>query len=287
MTTAAPTVRVGVYDDLPEADYHADLSLSSSGVRKLLPPHCPARFAYEREHGQAPKRTFDIGKAAHRYVLGVGAELRVLDFDSYRSNAAKAEQAKAYAEGAVPLLPPEHEQVLAMAAAIQAHPRAGKLFTPGRGVPEQSLFWTDQRTGVPCRARLDWSVRTSRRLIIVDYKTADSADATAFERDHYRYGYFIQAPWYCAGADAVGLAGDDEPGFVFVVQEKEPPYLVATYQPDAESIRAGRREAREAIRIFAECTETGVWPGYDDGGEIPYVSLPPWAARQYEQGAFL
>jgi hypothetical protein len=43
----------GVYD-IAEDHYHADPvpggSLSNSGAKKLLPPSCPAKFAYEREH---------------------------------------------------------------------------------------------------------------------------------------------------------------------------------------------------------------------------------------------
>ena len=31
-----------------------------------------------------------------------------------------------------------------------------------------------------------------------------------------------------------------------------------------------------ALEVFAECTETGVWPGYSD--DIAYLSLPTWAA---------
>jgi hypothetical protein len=43
----------GIYE-MSADEYHARPELSSSGARKLLPPHTPAQFAYERRHPQAP-----------------------------------------------------------------------------------------------------------------------------------------------------------------------------------------------------------------------------------------
>src|SRR2546421_646443 len=96
---SAPTIDVttitepGLYEDLSVETYHADPvpvgSLSSSGARKLLPPGCPALFAYEREHPPEPTATFDLGHAAHKMVLGVGPEVVKIDADNWRTNAVK------------------------------------------------------------------------------------------------------------------------------------------------------------------------------------------------------
>jgi hypothetical protein len=59
-----------------------------------------------------------------------------------------------------------------------------------------------------------------------------------------------------------------------IVQEKSAPFLVSVCFPDRESIEAGGLLARDAINTYAECVESGVWPGYSDQG-VP-VSLPPW-----------
>lgn len=272
----------GVYPGLPEDVYHRHSALSSSGARKLLAPSCPALFKYDRDHGQKPKREFDLGRAAHRVALGAGAEIHVIEWDSYRTNAAKDEREEARANGLTPLLAHEHAQVLAMAAALTAHPFAGKLFNADRGQPEQSLFWHDPRTGIFCRARLDWyPVRGGRRLIVPDYKSAASAEPSSFARSFHSFGYFLQAWWYLAGVKALGLSGDAEPAFVFVVQEKTAPYLVTVFEPDADALRAGRSQMREALDVYAECQRTGEWPPYSTGIEL--VSLPAWAARQYEE----
>jgi hypothetical protein len=267
----------GVYT-MPEADYHADPvpggSLSCSGAKKLLA--CPARFAYDREHPPAPTAAMELGTAAHRLVLGAGAELVVIDADDWRTKAAKEAAAAAREAGAVPLLTAEHAQVQAMAAALREHPVAAALFDPDRGDPEQSLFWVDDRTGVWLRSRLDWLPRQpAGRLIIGDYKTAVSASPDGFSRAVLNFSYHQQAAFYTDGAAALGLDGD--PAFLFVVQEKTPPYLVAVYELDALATEAGRARNRRAAEMFRDCTEAGIWPGYS--AEVEPISLPPWATR--------
>jgi hypothetical protein len=277
----------GVYD-IPAEVYHADPvpggSLSSSGARRLLPPSCPAVFRYEQEHGRTPKREFDLGHAAHRLVLGDGngPDLVVIDADNYRTKAAQARRDEAHARGAVPLLTAEHEQVAAMARAILEHPLAAALFNPDTGGhPERSLFWRDEPTGVMMRARLDWLPRWSGsgRLIVPDYKTTKSAEPDAIQRAIYDRGYHMQGVWYLSGVTALGLAGEQPPVFVFVFQEKTPPYVVTVAQLDVRAIQIGQALNRRALQVYAECSASGRWPGYAD--DVVTVSLPGWAVNRY------
>lgn len=277
-TVEAALTEPGVYEMTAE-QYHADPvaggSLSSTWARKLLDPSCPAKFRYERDHGQPPKREFDIGHAAHQLVLGAGPDLVVIDADSYRTKDAREQRDEAHDCGHVPLLVAEYEQVEAMAAAIRQHPLAARLFDPAHGRPEVTLIWRDQ-TGVMCRARYDWlPERLGGRLIIPDYKTCASADPEALMRAVHQHGYHQQADWYMAGARALGLAGQHDLAFLFVCQEKTPPYVVTIVELDAEALRVGAARNRRALSIYAHCASTGQWPGYVDG--IHLLSLPPWA----------
>ena len=275
----------GVYE-IPEDVYHRDPvpggSLSSSGARRLLEPSCPAKYAYEREHGRPPTLAFNLGHAAHRKVLGAGADVVVVDAPDWRTKAAKDERDAAYAAGQVPILKKEAEQVEAMAAAIRAHPVASKLFDPERGgQPEQSLFWRDRRTGIWRRARLDWYpvLSTGRRLIIPDYKTCVSAEPKAIERASYDHGYAQQDDWYLDGVRALQLAGDLEPAFIFVFQEKTAPYIVTVAEMEPTAKRWAAAKNREAIDTYVECATTGHWPGYSEG--IEQIALPAYAERQF------
>lgn len=284
--TTAGIADPGIYQ-MTDEQYHADPvaggSLSSSGARQILPPGCPAKFRYQQEHGQPPKREFDLGHAAHRLVLGAGPEIEVIEADTYRTKAAKEQRDEAYARGAVPLLAAEHDQVQAMATALRQHPVANALFDPSRGAPEQTIVWRDHRTGVMRRARFDWlPPQGSGRLIIPDYKTCRSADPQALARAAYTFGYHQQADWYRAGAQALGIAGDDA-AFVFVCQEKDPPYLVTIVELDASAMRIGAIRNRRAIDIYAHCRDSGHWPAYEEG--IALLALPPWA--EIEEGEHL
>lgn len=270
----------GVYTMTP-AEYHADPvaggSLSSSGARRLLPPSCPAKFQWEREHGQPPKRQFDIGHAAHQVVLGDdGAEIVVIDAGDYKTKAARTERDEAYEAGSVPLLSAEWVQVQAMAASIAAHPVASKLFSRGR--PEVTLIWRDGPTGIWRRARFDWLPDAGPgRLIIPDLKTCASAEPDALSKAVNQHGYHQQSAWYRDGAIALGLGGEDT-AFVFVCVEKTPPYVVTVIELDHTAMRIGAMRNRRALQVYERCTKTGHWPPYSE--DIEQVSLTVWAEIQ-------
>ena len=279
---------------IPEADYHARPELSSTGIRKLLPPSCPALFKYWRDNGDPPKRAWEVGSAAHKLVLGVGPELVRIDAEEWRSNTVKAEVAAVRDAGGVPLRPSDWDTVHAMADALRAHPFAGKLFEPGTGRAEQTLIWGDvghwfdpvgessepRPVNIPCRALVDWLPNPrAGRMVVPDFKTAASAAPSKIERVMADYGYHIQLCWYLRAVRAVGLAGDDAQGLL-VVQEKSPPYLVTVVQPDRDAMRLAEMRIREALDIYAECTATGYWPGYSD--DVVLASLPPWELKELE-----
>ena len=273
----------GVYQMSPD-EYHSHTDvLSSTGARRLLLPSCPAKFRYLADHGQESKPEFDLGHAAHRLVLGDGADLVVIATDSYRTKAAQAARDEAYATGRTPLLSHEDEQVQAMAAALREHPDAVALFEPDTGRPEQSLFWVDAEFGVWRRARLDWlrNHDGNGRLIIPDYKTAHSVEPAALSKALADHHYNQQAAWYEDAVTALGLAGDQEPVFLLVCQEKSPPYLITICQPDHVAIKWGRLRNRKALDVYRRCQATGRWPGYTD--KPIALSLPRWA--EYQQDA--
>lgn len=278
------TVREPGVHEMSNEVYQADPvpggSLSSTGARRLLPPSCPALFRYWADHPEPPKAEYDFGHAAHKLVLGAGPDAVVIDAADWRTKAAKEQRAEAYAAGKVPLLAADWVQVTAMADALAEHPVAKVLFDSRYGKPEQSLFWRDDEAGIWRRARLDWLPEgRGKRLIIPDYKTTNCAAREALERSIANFGYHQQAAWYLEGVTALGL--DDDPAFLFVAQEKTPPYLVNVVELDAVALRIGRDLNRDAMTIYAECAATDQWPGYADDVEL--VSLPRWVTNNHLQ----
>lgn len=273
----------GVYQLTAEV-YHADPvpqslggSLSASGAKKLLPPNCPAIFDYERHHGRPPKAAFDFGHAAHAHVLGIGEEIVAVDAPDWRTKAAREAKEAAYAEGKVPLLVDDVQVVMDMAAAIRAHPIAAALLNPENGKPEQALFRQDEQ-GVWLRSMLDWLPNSGPgRMIVADYKTTVSAAPSEFAKAAAKFHYHQQDAWYRDMVTSLGLT--DDVAFVFVVQEKTPPYLVTVVELDDMAVRIGRELNQEAIGIYAACQSSGVWPGYSEDVEL--IALPTWATYQH------
>lgn len=286
----------GVYPDLKPEDYHAQHDwLSNSGAKLLLKPSCPAKFKAAQTKDEEHKRHFDLGKVVHTLTLGEGDEFVVVqaatralkdtpsvayDARNYDTKAAQDHRDAIYAAGQVPILRHELVQAVAMSESVKKHRLAGPLLTDG--APEVSLFWVDEATGVKCRARLDWcpNPQDGKRMLVPDLKSAVSSEPDEFSRNAARFGYARQDRWYRDAVIACGL--DSDPAFLFIIVEKEDPYIVTVgqfTQPDDLRLAAAMND--RARRIFRECTEADAWPDYVDG--IADLALPTWHHYQNEE----
>lgn len=274
----------GVYPDVPEDAYHADPhSLSFSSAKLLLPPSCPAKFKWVRDHPKKAERAFDIGHVAHRLILGKGAEYKILTPQEHgltkggevskaprNTDMWKEADAEARKSGLVPIHVDDWIKADNMAAAVLGDEHAGPLFA--EGVAEQSMYAEDPQTGVMLRGRTDWFEPNGD---IDDVKTtALSANPAELQRQFYKLSYYMQAAWYIDLAIALGLS---TPQFRFVVVEKEPPHLVSVLRYTPEAIEEGRRQNRRAIDLYAQCLDSETWPSYTDG--VTDIDLPRWAYR--------
>lgn len=270
---APEPVGPGVYDDLDEQEYHGHpTSISQSGI-KLLVGETPALFQYRRTHPEF-KSVWDEGSAAHRLVLGVGAELVEVFEDAWRTNSSKAARDKARAEGKIALLSKDMRKVEDMAEALTRNKQAMALMAEG-GKPEVSLFATDERTGVLMRGRLDW--HNAVEDLLVDYKTtAGSASPEEFARSSVaQFGYFVQHPFY---VDLARLCGFPIRSMLFIVQSKTPPYLSSVVEITPDAVDVGRARYRRGLEMFRDCTDSGIWPGHPE--EIVPIDIPQWAYNE-------
>jgi hypothetical protein len=275
-----PITEPGVYDGIPEADYHADTvlapelgrSLSQSGAKTLLTN--PARFAWERQHGRPPKDAFDLGSLAHALILR-NPDVRILVVDAYdwRTKAAQEQKKAAYAAGQIPVHRGDLLQASKIAAAVRRHPLAGAILSEGR--PEVTLYWVDPETGVTCRARIDWLREGTSKDCIVDLKTAGYGRGTvdAFGRSAASFDYPMQAAHYSDGWRV--LTGQDLP-FLTITVEVDPPYFVTVGYYTPEDLAVGRERMRAALAEYAERESAGRW---DEDPQIVPFELPGWYGR--------
>lgn len=268
-----------VVADMPHDAYLAHPALSASGAKLLIQPGGPARYRHRLTHPQPPSDAFDLGHAAHLAVLGAGPTIDVVDAPDWRTKRAQTARAEARAAGRVPLLVADVQRVADMAAALRAHPIASRVLHADTGDPEVSLFWHDPEYDVDRRCRVDWLRRAdgNGRLLLVDYKSCDSAAPDAIDRSVGNYGYHLSGAWYRDLIVGLGLARSVPVLLVF--QETSAPYLVHVVELDDVWLRIGQEQTRRALSIFRECTESGRWPGYEG---ITLSSPPPWVVSRHD-----
>lgn len=270
--------RPGLYQ-MTHEQYLADPvetpSLSSSIAATLLdesPRHAwQAHPRFNPSTEPEVRAEFDLGSAAHAVMLNDERVIQVIDADSYRTNAAKAERAAAYDAGKIPILRDKWPEVQAMVAAgraqIAAHRECPSLFLPGAGKPEQTLVWREG--DVWCRCRLDWL--PTDRLIFPDLKTTGaSANPEAFARRIFDMGYDVQLAFYRRGIRAI--LGIERPTFVFVVIETKPPYALSVVGLDPAALDFADKRVDEALATWDWCLKNDRWPGY--AARICWAEVP-------------
>ena len=108
---------------------------------------------------------------------------------------------------------------------------------------------------------------------MVDLKTTEDASPAGFSKSCAKYRYHVQAASYSEGYRQI--TGEYVKAFVFVAQEKTPPYAVATYTLSAESLLEGEIQYNKNLATYTECMLKEKWPAYSD--DIEELSLPGWA----------
>lgn len=165
-----------------------------------------------------------LGSLAHQMFLEpadfVNGKIVEPDINK-RTKAGKAAYAdflKAH-EGKEIVSKAHHETLVAMNDSMRSgrYKIAMSLLTDCE--PEMSIFF--EWLGIKWKVRLDGL--NEKKKIVTEYKTA--ASIPSFSNQVFRLGYDVQAALYL---EAVEAYFGDEFSFIWVVQEKTPPYAIKT-----------------------------------------------------------
>lgn len=263
---------------ISNADYRAREGISSTELKKLM--KSPMHYRHWKDNPEetdSPSLLF--GRAAHKYVLETYDfynEFAVAPNCDRRTKEGKAEWLLFcdQNEGKDIITQEQFEQIEEMRKVMLATPFVSKLIN---GEHEISYFWTDEETGLKCKVRPD-SINHKLK-IVVDYKTCDNAETQYFMRKAIDLGYDLQASYYLDGVNA--NTGEDYI-FVFIAQEKKPPYAVNILQADETFIRSGREVYKSMLNTYKECSESGNWFGYLGAeNQINSLGVPKWLEKIY------
>jgi hypothetical protein len=236
---------------------NADLAFGRAYHAALIEPEVYAtRFAW------APRvdRRTKAGKLAHEDFL---ADCR--------------------ASGKEPLTPTlgkNQATIEAMKSRMVAHPV--RKWLRAQGGFEVAVLWTDPELG-PLKGRLDkLAAADTDRPVIVDLKsTSARLTIESLEREVAAHNYAMKAAMYCDGVQAVtGKA----PRFLWIFQEKTPPYDILPLAADDETLGIGREEYRLALARVRHAERTNEWPGVCDApGAIPTGGLPEYLRARWRR----
>jgi hypothetical protein len=266
----------GLHRGVHGAVYHERIRamVSSGGLKRLgqSPAHYDAWVRGEIKTESTP--ALEFGTAFHMAVLEPGRFESTYalepEFGDCRTKGPRAARDAWRAEnaGRTPIDADDARAISGMLASIRRHPLAARMFQNGEA--ELTVRWTDDVTGLPCRARPDFY--SSSLAMVVDVKTTDDASPQGFTRSIAKYGYAKQEALYRAGLAAVGKPVSH---FVFLSVEKTAPFNVGAYVIAERDRFAAHQWVRDKIDLLASCIATDTWPGYDP--HIVELSLPSWA----------
>jgi exodeoxyribonuclease VIII len=266
----------GVYD-ISNDEYHSSEGISRS--RLMLLDKSPYHFWYEVLSGQAVKRTatpsMNVGSAFHTLLLEPEKfpnEFAVAPVVDRRTSAGKEVWAAFNEQHShkIILTAEQYQQTFIMVEQIKKHEIVQTLLD--EAVFEQSVYWTDEETGLQFKTRPDiWSSK-----MVVDLKTTADANPFSFTRSALNYGYFIQAGMAFEGCKALGKPFEM---FVILACEKDVPHVPAVFMMDDDALQFGIDQFNSYKRKLKKCIEENRWPGYP----VQELSVPKYATITEEQ----
>lgn len=241
-------------------EYLAHHGISSSDLRLFM--QCPIKYAHRGRKFRTP--TMLVGSATHAMVEGIfddafavtpeGMDRRTKD-----GKAAYAEFQSA-SSGKDILTQEQYTDVRGMSDSILDILDGRFGMTPRENEP--SLFWTDEESGLACKARPDIII-DGMEPAVIEIKTTTDASREAWYWKVKSMKYGIQAIHHLAGIEAVrGYT----PAYGWLVVENVPPYAaVIHWLKPGRMFEEDVALRRAALMSMKECIENRYYPSYEEG----------------------
>lgn len=236
----------------------------------------PKHYKWRLDHPLPDTDSLRLGRAVHVAVLE--PDRFPLEVAVFAGAVRRGKEWQAFAEVNAKrtiLKADEYAMCLAIRDSVRSHPVAKHLLTEGES--EKSIAWTDPRTGLRCKGRLDWL-----NSMLVDLKTDARLNPRRFPTTVAKYGYASQLALYREGLRALGMDG---PPVKILAVESVPPYDVGVFSLGENELWAGEEEVHGLLDRVVECTAKNAWPGMFGDGETE-LTLPAWAFPPEDDSAY-
>lgn len=208
----------------------------------------PLHFAHRKENPREDSSGLARGRAVHTAVLEpelFPKEYVIFEGKTRHGKAWDAFKA-AYGDKTI-LKTDEYDKAWRCASRILKHPEAKAIMRDCAF--EKTFTWTDPRTGLKCKCRVD-----GIGSALFDLKTTGDVDARAFGRIAARLYYHGQLAMYGDGARHKGET-------FIIAAEAEPPFDVAVYQLGEDEIAIGQELYQGLLQQVVTCEKNNEWPG--------------------------
>ena len=268
-------------ESMTNAEYRKKEGISASDLKKMV--KSMAHFKYYKDHpDENDSEALQFGRAYHKLMLepdDFDNEFIVSPKFDRRTKEGKAayEDFLKKADGKEVINEETYQKLLEMQVALYNTPFVKLLI---KGEHEKSFFWTDGKSGTPCKCRPDSFGQIKDQYVAIDLKTTNDAETDHFMRDAIKFGYDIQAAHYCEGLEKVY----GKPfKFIFIAQEKTAPYLVNVLEADEYFMKSGRELRSKLLDDYKKAMETDVWEGYmNESNGINSLSVPAWIMNSFD-----
>lgn len=276
----------------PNAAYHARREyINKSRLSKMSV--CPRYFKWYEDNPQDPSADLIFGSAFHKLVLEPSTfydEVAIMpNFGRKKEEQEAKRQFVDQNKGKYIITEDEYADIQCMRDSIDnlmfevadgKFSSARRLFL--RGNIENSIYFTDDPTGVLCKCRPDvWRKTVTSdgeiRYVITDLKSSRNGSTDSFKKDIPKYGYDLQTYMCRLGLSLALNVPIESIDFYFLVVEKQAPYLANGIVADETVLKRGEAIFREYIGKYKYCTDTNNWFSYNgEHGIINAVGVPSW-----------
>jgi len=274
----------GMYQDIPFETYLQWDAINASNLKqmKLSPKH--VRHSLDSAH----KETTDmrIGHAVHAALLQPEIyKTQYMEMPKFEGKGSRADKAEWKAEhaGTASLNQGELATVNLCVNAVKGDKDAWDMINQPGGYKELSIIWTDKKTGLRCKGRLDIFTRYKGVPSIIDLKSGREAPTNFWcSGEITTRGYHHSMSWYRDGLSVLSKNKIHRSAW-FIFIEKSQPNDVMAYELDEDAMEKGSSDMREWLDVYADCVKSGEWPGLKNK-EYGLVTLRPYGFNTGTKG---
>ncbi len=254
---------------------YLSLPALSSGVAFECVNRSPFHARYLQRNRDLWLPKMDIGTVAHQILLENSEDgIVTVDAKDWRTNVAKEARDAAHAEGKIPLLAGQLDDIRRMVAAareqIERMDELKGVF--GTGAAEATVTWEDH--GIACKARPDYL--TDQFHISLKTTQASCEPSGWSRRQLGPCGFDFGLMFYDRGLRANGIEVESR----ILVIEQSPPYGASLIALDTVRREINTSKVNRSIQTWAKCLETAIFPGYANSTFI--AEMTPWGLAEAE-----